>query len=71
MTLEKGRLLMKTFVFSQFNYCSLACICGNRKLNKLNILQERPLFNVYTDKCSAFYQFLENDKSVTVLTSII
>ena len=38
MTLENRRLVMKTFVFSQFNYCPLVWMCHSRKLNnKLNI----------------------------------
>ena len=37
MTLEKRRLVMKTFVFSQFNYCPLVWMCHNRKFNnKIN-----------------------------------
>ena len=44
MILEKRRLVMKTFVFSQFNYCPFVWMCNSRKLNsKLNRLQERAL----------------------------
>ena len=67
MTLEKRRLVMKTFVFSQFNYCPLVWMCHSRKLNnKINRLQERALRIVYNDKSSTFYQLLEKDKSVTI-----
>ena len=67
MTLEKCRLVMKTYVFSQFNYCPFAWMCHSRKLNnKLNRLQNRALRIVYSDKCSTFYQLLEKDKSVTI-----
>ena len=67
MTLEKRRLVMKTFVFSQFNYCPLVWSCHSRKLNnKLNRLQERTLRIVYNDKSSTFYKLLEKDKSVTI-----
>ena len=39
MTLEKRRLVMKKFVFSQFDYRPLVWMCHNRKLNnKLNRL---------------------------------
>ena len=42
MTLEKRRLLMKTFVFSQLNHCPLVWMSHSRKRNnKLNRLQER------------------------------
>ena len=69
MTLEKRRLVMKTFVFSQFNYCPLVWMCHSRKLNnKINRLQERALRIVYNDKSSTFYQLLEKDKSVTIHT---
>ena len=37
VTLEKCGLVMKTFVFSQFNYCPLVWMCHNRKFNnKIN-----------------------------------
>ena len=68
-TLEKRRLVMKTFVFSQFNYCPLVWMCHSRKCNnKINRLQERALCIVYNDKNSTFYQLLEKDKSVTIHT---
>ena len=61
MTSEKRRLVMKTFVFSQFNYCPLVWMCHSRKLNnKINRLQEeRALRIVYNDKSSTFYQLLK------------
>ena len=70
MTSEKRRLVMKTFVFSQFNYCPLVWMCHRRKLNnKINRLQqERALRIVYDDKSSTFYQLLKKDKSVTIHT---
>ena len=33
MTLKKRRLVMKTLVFSQFNYCPFVWMCRSRKLN--------------------------------------
>ena len=69
MTLEKRRLVMKTFVFSQFNYCLLVWICHSRQLNhKLHRLQERALRIVCNDKCWTLYQLLEKDKSVAIHT---
>ena len=69
MTLEKHRLVMKTFAFSQFNYCPLAWMCHSRKINnKVNRLQERALRIIYNDKRSTFYQLLEIDKSVAIHT---
>ena len=64
-----ANVVMKTCVFSQFNYCPLVWMCYSRKLNnKLNRLQERALRIVYNDKSSTFYQLLEKDKSVTIHT---
>ena len=69
MTLEKPRLVIKTFVFSEFNYCPLVWMCHCRKLNKkINRLQERAIRAVYKAKSSIFYQLLEKDKSVTIHT---
>ena len=68
MTLEKR---LKTFVFSQFNYCPLVWMCHSKKLNKINRLQERALCIEYNDKSSTFYQLLEKDKSVTIHTRIL
>ena len=67
MTLGNRRLVMKTFVFSQFNYCPLVWMCHSRKLNnKINRLQERALRIVYNDKSSTFYQLFEKHKSVII-----
>ena len=50
-TLEKCSLIMKTSVFSQFNYCILVWMCHSRKFNnKINRLQERAIRIVYNDK---------------------
>ena len=47
------RFVIKTFVFSQFNYCPCGWICHSRNLNnKLNRLQERALRIVFNDNCS-------------------
>ena len=70
MPLEKCRLVIKTFVFPQFNYCLLVWTCHRRKFNnKLNRLQERSLRIAYNDKRSTYYQLLERDKSVIIHTS--
>ena len=63
---EKLRLLMKTFVTSQFNYCPLIWMFHNRTLNnKINRLHERALRLVYTDEKLSFHQLLEMDNSVS------
>ena len=69
MTLENRRFVIKTFAFSQFNYCPLVWMCHSKKLNnKINRLQKRALRIVYHDKSPTFYQLLEKDKSVTIHT---
>ena len=64
---EKLRLVMKTFIESQFNYCPLIWMCHNRTLNaKINRLHERALRVVYKDYNLSFEELLEKDKSFTI-----
>ena len=64
---EKLRLIMKTFVESQFNYCPLIWMFHSRKLNtKINKLHERALRIVYKDENLTFQQLLEKDNSFTI-----
>ena len=51
MPLEKRRIVMKTFIESQFNYCPLIWMFHSRIINnKFNRLHERPLrMIVYSD----------------------
>ena len=72
MTLEKRRLVMKTFVFSQFNYCVLVWMCHSRKLNnKIHRLQERALHIVYNDKSLTFYHFTIHTRNLQHLATEI
>ena len=67
MTQDKLRLLLKTFIESQFNYCPLIWMFHSRALNKkLNRLHERALRAVYKDKTLTFSELLEKDKSFTI-----
>ena len=67
MSFDKKKILLKTFITSQFNYCPLAWMCHSRGLNnKINNLHERTLRNVYQDKKSGFETLLKNDNSVTI-----
>ena len=67
MSTEKLRLLMKTFIETQFNYCPLIWMFHSRKLNKrINSLHERALRVVYKDDELTFEQLLEKDNSFTV-----
>ena len=64
---EKLRLIMKTFIESQFNYCPLIWMCHSRNLNhKINKLHERSLRLVYKNSNLTFEQLLEKDKSFTI-----
>ena len=48
LTQDKLRLIMKTFIESQFNYCPLVWMCHSRDLiNRINKLHERALRVVY------------------------
>ena len=67
MTLNKRRILMKSFIISQFNYCPLIWMIHNRGLNKkINRIQESTLRKVYDDHSSCFEDLPNKDKSVTI-----
>ena len=53
MTIEHRRMLMKTFIESQFGYCPLVWMCRNRSCNnRMNHLHERALGILYNDNFS-------------------
>ena len=69
MSLEKRRIVMKTFVESQFNYYPLIWILHSRTLNdKINLLHETALgifysnykssFNILLDILMALFQYI-------------
>ena len=67
MSLNKRRLLMKTFVESQFNYCPLIWMFHSRRLNnKINNVHEKTLRIVYSDYKSTFQEILDKDTSFSV-----
>ena len=67
MSLEKHRILMKTFVESKFNYYLLIWMLHFRTLNKkINRLHERTLRIVYFDYKSSFNTLLEKDGSFSI-----
>ena len=52
---DKKRLLLKSFIISQFNYCPIVWMCHGRGLNnETNNLHEWALRTVYQDKKSSF-----------------
>ena len=64
---DKLRLVMKTFIESQFNYCPLIWMCHSRDLNRrINELHERALMVVYKQTNLTFEQLLEKDNSFTI-----
>ena len=66
MSQTKLRILLKTFIESQFNYCPLVWMFHSRALDtKINKLHERALRAVYKNKFLTFQQLLEIDKSFT------
>ena len=67
MNIEKRRLLMNSFLGSQFNYCPLVWMCHHRSVNnKINRLHERCLRIVYSDSMSSSEDLLYKDSSVSV-----
>ena len=64
---DKLKILMKTFITSQFNYCPLTWMFHNRTLNnKINRLHERSLRLVYQDETLSFQELLDLDNSMTI-----
>ena len=67
MNKNKLRILMKTFIDAQFNYCPLIWMFHSRILNnKINKLHERALRIVYKDYDSSFENLLNIDNTFTV-----
>ena len=67
MSLNKRRLLMKTFVESQFNYCLLIWMFHSRRLsNKINNVLKKALRIVHSDYKSAFQELMNKDASFSV-----
>ena len=64
---HKRKILMKSFVISQFNYCPIIWMYCQRKSNNLiNRIHERALRIAYNDYLSDFKVLLEKDNSVTI-----
>ena len=64
---QRKRLLLKTFIESQFSYCPLIWMFCSRTLNRrINHIHERALRLVYNDYTSSFSELLVKDKSVSI-----
>ena len=63
---NKTRILFKTFIISQFNYCPLVWLCHSRTLNnRINNKYHRAQKLFYQDKKLSFEELLQKDKPVT------
>ena len=61
---KQRKTLMKAFIESQFNYCSLIWMFHSREINnKINNLHERALHITYKDTESSFEELLVKDNS--------
>ena len=64
---HRKRLLLRTFIESQFSYCPLIWMFCSRKLNRrINYIHERALRLVYNDYTASFNDLLRRDKSVCI-----
>ena len=67
MSLQKHRILMNSFITSQFNYYPIVWMCHSRSLNnKVSHIHERALRIVYQDFQSSFPALLVKDNSFTI-----
>jgi len=67
LSLEKRRIIYKSFIESQFKYCPLVWFFHSRTSNnRINKLHERALRLVYGDYNSTFETLLEKDNSFTI-----
>ena len=67
MNLPKRRMIMKSFITSQFGYCPLIWMFHSRALNnKINSIHERALRITYNDSKSTFEELLSKDNSVSI-----
>ena len=67
MNLPKRRIIMKSFITSQFGYCLLIWMFHSRKLNnKINSIHERALKATYNDRESSFDKLLKRDNTASI-----
>ena len=63
---QKRRIILKTFIESQFSYCPLIWMfCSRSMNNKINHIHERALRLVYQDYTTPFEVLLKKDGSLT------
>ena len=63
---QKRRIILKTFIESQFSYCPLVWMFCSRSMDKkINHIHERALRLVYQDYTTSFEDLLKKDGSLT------
>ena len=64
---DKKRLVLKSFIESQFSYCPLIWMfCSRTMNNKINYIHERALRLTYDDYNTSFEDLLTRDKTVCI-----
>ena len=64
---DKLKIILKTFIISQYNYCPLTWMFHNKTLNnEINKLHERALRLAYDDDNSSFQELLNLENPMTV-----
>ena len=67
MNTDQKRIIMKTFIQSQFGYCPLVWMFCSRTINaRINRIHERSLRIVCNNYLSTFNELLTTDKSFTI-----
>ena len=67
INLQKRRVIMKSFIISQFGYFPLTWMFHSKRLNnKIKSIHERALRITYVDNVSSFQELLEKDNSVSI-----
>ena len=63
----KRKVLLKSFILSQFNYCPIIWMyCQRQSNNLINRIHERALRIAYNDYLSNFDALLEKDNAITI-----
>ena len=64
---DKLKIIMRTFIENEFNYCPLTWMFHSRTLNnKINKLHERALRVPYKDEPTSFETLLHRDATFTI-----
>ena len=67
MTFDQRRLIVNSFINSQFSYCPIIWMFHNRKLNqRINQIHERGLRMIYKEYELSYEQLLVKDNSVSI-----